>query len=96
MLTTGAQQVRYALYRPPVSLRLRCQLRSATDSVEVTSATPQSNEVFHEAARPIACGMLAPGVSSSSVWVVVRVAMWVTVQVAIWAAVWVAVPAGSW
>lgn len=95
MLTTGAQQVRYALYRPPVSLRLRCQLRSATDSVEVTSATPQSNEVFHEAARPIAYGTLAPGMSSS-VWVVVRVAMWVTVQVAIWAAVWVAVPAGSW
>ena len=52
------QQVRYALYTPPVSLRARCQLRSATASVDETSATPQSNEVFHEAARPIACGKL--------------------------------------
>tara|TARA_B100000768_G_C11137691_1_gene314700 strand:- start:207 stop:452 length:246 start_codon:yes stop_codon:yes gene_type:complete len=81
MLTTGAQQVRYALYRPPVSLRARCQLRSATDSVEVTSATPQSNEVFHEAARPIACGTLAPGVGS--VWESVRVEVWMAVRAAV-------------
>lgn len=73
--------MRYALYRPPVSLRARCQLRSATDSVEVTSATPQSNEVFQEAARPIACGTLAPGVGS--VWESVRVEVWVAVRAAV-------------